>query len=370
MSSKSILKTITEGKTKLIVPDVDNPSGPATHASVFYNPAMVSNRDVSVLYARCRAKEGWQFLDALAGTGARGVRLAVEVPVKMQIHINDMSQEAVGVMKENIRMNNLTGITTSQQDLHDLLPGVRYDWIDIDPYGSPINFIDQSVLKLPRGGTLSITATDTAPLCGAFPRACARRYMARPMKGQCTHELGLRILVGNVIRRAAVLDAALYPELAYYQGHFFRSYFRLERGATKASGQLEKIGYVEWNDKKGFGTSQESPEEKNWAGPLWLGDLMDKSLVKEMLAKSDETMSKATIGLLQALDQELTQPPYHYNTDFIARLLNRRPMKMLDTLETLRKKGFSASTVHYDPKGFKTDAGLKEIINILKIYNF
>ena len=365
MSSAGTLKIITEGKTKLIVPDVENPSGPATHAAVFYNPAMVSNRDVSVLYARCRAREGWLFLDALAGTGARGVRLAVEVPVKMQVHINDMSQEAVGVMKENIQINGLKNVTTSQQDLHDLLPGVRYDWIDLDPYGSPINFIDQSVQKLPRGGTLSITATDTAPLCGTFPRACARRYMARPMKSQCKHELGLRILVGNIVRRAAVLDVALFPELAYYQGHFFRSYFRLERGATKASGQIEKIGYLQWDDKEGFSTNQESPEGKDWAGPLWLGDLTDKTLVKEMLAKSDETISKTTSGLLQALDAELTQPPYHYNTDFIARLLNRRPMKMLDTLETLRKKGFSASTVHYDPKGFKTDAGLGEIIKIL-----
>ncbi len=316
---------------------------------------MVTNRDVSVLYARCRAKKGWRVLDGLGGTGARGVRLAVETDLDLNIHINDRSTEAFEVISKNIEMNNLEGITATQLELFSLLPTEKFDWIDIDPYGSPVNYVDPAVQRLSKGGTLSVTATDTAPLCGTYVKACKRRYMARPMNSSCKHETGLRILVGNIIRRVAVMEIALTPELAYYQGHYFRCYFSAEKGAKPADRQLEKIGYLELKGGE-YSIRTDLPKGKRWAGPLWLGDLMKKRLVKRMLAAVDKAMSKDTVHLLECLEEELLQPPYHYHTDDLAKLLKMEPLKTRKAVEILCEKGSKASLVHYTTKGYRTEA--------------
>ena len=382
-------QTITEGKTRLLVPESKSGKGPGSKSAVFFNPAMASNRDVSVLYAGCRAKKGWRMLDALGGTGARGIRLAVEAP-KMRIHINDRVPDAVKAIRKNIRLNDLKAIETSQQEVFALLPTGKWDWIDIDPYGSPIDFVDAAVQRLAAGGTLSVTATDTAPLCGTFSKACRRRYMARPMNSGCKHETGLRILAGNIVRRAAVMDIALAPELAYYQGHFFRCYFRKSGGAKQADALLKKIGYLELKDgeysasdkcptgkswagpsnlrlkqsenRKFFGKPR--PAEQGWAGPLWIGNLAEKKLVGEMLASADDSMTKETVKLLQILKDELLQPPFHYHTDDLARAWRIEPPKTKDAIEILKQRGHRASPVHYSTKGFKTDAGYDEMRGI------
>jgi tRNA (guanine26-N2/guanine27-N2)-dimethyltransferase len=357
------LKSITEGKTRLMVPRTASSVGPGSKSAVFFNPAMASNRDVSVLYARCRAKTGWRMLDALGGTGARGIRLAVEAP-KMRILINDRVPEACKVIRKNIDLNKLDGIETAQQDLFTLLPTGKWDWIDIDTYGSPVAFVDQAVRRLAGGGTLSVTATDTAPLCGTHAKTCKRRYMARPLNSGCRHETGLRILVGNIIRRAAVMDIALVPELAYFQGHFFRCYFMKKASARQADAQLGELGHLEL--KKGeYAVSKECPEGNLWVGPLWLGDLFDRKLVRRMLAAADESTATETRKLLAILKEELTQPPYHYDTDELARSLKVEPPKTMAAVEMLKERGHKASLVHYSTKGFRTDAVIEEIKDAL-----
>lgn len=351
-------RTIIEGKTRLIVPITSSTTGPGSKSAVFFNPAMASNRDVSILYGRTRAKKGWRMLDALGGTGARGIRLAVEAP-KMSIHINDRVPEAHNAILDNIRLNNLKGVDTGQQEIFALLPTDKWDWIDIDPYGSPINYVDSAAQRLATGGVLSVTATDTAPLCGTYAKACRRRYLARPMNSGCRHETGLRILVGNISQRAAVMDIAMIPELAYYQGHFFRCYFRKASGAKQADALLKKIGYLQLKNGE-YSVSDITPE-KNWAGPLWLGNLTEKKLVREMLAAADDSMVKDTTKLLRILKDELLQPPFHYDTDELARAWRIEPPKTKGAVETLKERGHKASLVHYSTKGFKTDAGYNEM---------
>ncbi len=349
-------KRIIEGRTKLIIPSGSTDSGPASRTSAFYNPVMSGNRDVAVLFTRVVAEKGWSILDALGGTGAKGLRMAVESDVDISMHINDMNPLAYDIIRQNIELNGLGEVQASDMDFSDLLRRKKYDWIEIDPYGSPIKFVDLAVRRVRKNGILSITATDTAPLCGANPNTCRRRYMARPLKLGAKHETGLRILVGNVVKRAAVHDIGLCPLLSYYQGHFFRAYFRVTKGVRAADEQLGSIGFIEWEDEEGFSSSREFPTSEYWAGPLWLGGLKDPGIVTGLMDACDETIGKDTRKLLQTLQEELDRPPFHYHIDELARLFRSEPLKTVECVERLKELGARASTVHFSTKGFKTNA--------------
>lgn len=359
------LECIIEGSTKLVVPDTGKDIGPASKARIFYNPAMRSNRDITILFGKVMAKDGWNILDALGGTGAKGIRLANELDQDIEIQINDLSMDAFQIIKKNIQANKLKNAIASNQEFNVVLSDRGYDWIDIDPFGSPVKFIDLAARRLSRGGILSITATDTAPLCGAKPETCQRRYLATPLKSEACHEFGLRILVGNAVRRAAVFDYGLEPVLAYYHGHYFRAFFRKKKGARTANAGLEKIAYVQWDKKKGYSIHKEQPTG-DFAGPLWTGDLWEPAIVKKMLKAWDENYGKESLKILQNMSNELLQPPYHYHMDQVASLSNSEPLKTDSLVEELQNSGFTASGVHYNRKGFRTDASLSELMKIFR----
>jgi tRNA (guanine26-N2/guanine27-N2)-dimethyltransferase len=95
------VKIIQEGTTRLAVPDLDayvngKHGLAALNAPVFYNPVMTFNRDVSVLFTACERPK--TVLDGLAGTGARGVRIANEVGAS-HVTINDASAVAYAAIR-------------------------------------------------------------------------------------------------------------------------------------------------------------------------------------------------------------------------------------------------------------------------------
>ena len=79
---------INEGKARLKVPNPRKyvrPDGvyEPSWAPVFYNPRQVFNRDISTLALKVLVKtfpHPVKVLDALAGTGVRAIRYALEVP--------------------------------------------------------------------------------------------------------------------------------------------------------------------------------------------------------------------------------------------------------------------------------------------------
>ncbi|MBA3045384.1 MAG: tRNA (guanine(26)-N(2))-dimethyltransferase [Candidatus Thermoplasmatota archaeon] len=359
------LEKIVEGSTKLVVPGYAKELGPAAKSTIFYNPAMRANRDITVLFARAVAKNGWTVLDALGGTGAKGIRLVVETGLELDITVNDSSKDAFGTIKKNIRANKLKNVRASNQEYNALLSNCGYDWIEIDPYGSPVRFMDLAFRRVSRNGIISITATDTAPLCGTRTDTCRRRYLARPMRGPCAHEFGLRILVGNAVRRAAVFDFGLVPMLAYYHGHYFRAFFRKLKGVKLANSALEGLGYVTWDEKKGYTVTGEEPVRGTFAGPLWTGDLWDKDTVNRMLESLDDDIGREAVKVLRSIDGELLQPPYYHHIDHLASMTGTDPVGTDRLIQHLGEVGFASSGVHYTRKGFKTNASLPEIKTIL-----
>jgi len=218
---------IKEGTTRIIVPQQH------LTKSMFYNPTMELCRDIDIAsiaaFVSSFPSRNLTCIDALAGTGVRGVRVANEVG--LQVTINDHSTPAYELIKRNIALNAVEERAVAyNENANVLLVQHRYDLVDIDPFGSPIPFLDaacQSVKRL-----LLITATDTAPLCGAHTGG-VRIYGARPLNTEYHAEMGTRILLGAVTRELGRYDKAIQPLLSYASAHFIRLIARVKRVRKK-----------------------------------------------------------------------------------------------------------------------------------------
>ncbi len=205
-----------EGPTEFLAPRVSSTQptrGPGSaRGGLFFNPASVFARDLSVLYLAAVVRPGMRVLDGLTGVGARATRWLREVPGDYEITANDRSEQAVAVARRNLGQAGnpgagRDGVRVLQRPLGALLAEERFDLIELDAPGTPVPFLDaacQSVRAGPagdRGGHLLVTATDAMVLAGAQPDVCRRRYGARPlsgaMRGELAHEVAVRILVGG-----------------------------------------------------------------------------------------------------------------------------------------------------------------------------
>ena len=97
-----------------------------------------------------------------------------------------------------------------------------FQWIDVDPFGSPISFIDGALQALGRVGVLEVTATDTAALTGSSATSGKRRYGHKGIVDFYAHDDAVRVLLGTIATRAAQLDRSIDPILAVFDGHHVR----------------------------------------------------------------------------------------------------------------------------------------------------
>jgi tRNA (guanine26-N2/guanine27-N2)-dimethyltransferase len=362
-------KIITEGKTHLYVPVEGafgkRASGKDKKPPVFYNPHMALNRGLCVLFMRMAGK-GLVFADMLAGGGAKGLRVAVES--ENRVFLNDANKDAVEIIKKSAELNRIE-VTLSNMDANRfVLENKRcFDFIDIDPFGSPAPFIDSALLSLKKTGYLGITATDTATLCGVYPETCFRRYQALPLRSEFCHEVGLRILIGNLARTAAKYERGIKPLLSHSTRHYLRFYAKVKSGVKVGEDSLLSMGYLyycmkcrDFTYKKGRFPSEAvcgCGGKMKVSGPLWLGDMHDSSILVKMLSLSQ---SKEEKKLLEILSEEVKAPFYH-NIHKLAKNIKATPPKIEIILNRLREKGFEASRTHFSPVGVKTNAPIEEV---------
>ena len=364
------LERVREGSTDLLVPKSFCRKGPGRDTGeVFYNRQMEFGRDISVALSRILFRQGDRVLDGLAATGARGIRVANEGRSGAAVFVNDRDEKAYELIKRNASLNGLGDeVTVSCRDLRALLAEETFNYIDIDPFGTPIQFIDPAVQSCRNKGVLAVTATDTAPLCGTYARTAIRRYGAKALRNSFCHETGLRILIGFLVREAARHDRGCEPVLCYSADHYFRCHVRLTKGTRRAEACLEKLGYVAYDPVRlGREVVPERPSGTNqFAGPLWTGDLHDIRVL-DAVAPTEE------LGCFNRLEKmillwrgEVGLPPMHYVVDELARATKCQPPKMTDLVESLRSGGAKASLTHFDPKGFKTDLPFDDLLREFK----
>ena len=274
-------RVLTEHSAHLLFP-VDN--------EVFYNNAQIFNRDLSVLVARLflqqqraeraeklatrvqkweaakadpakvintehpdpegKGPSGARVLDALSASGMRAIRYAKELDQLSLVMANDYQAEAVESIKRNVTFNGLpSGLVEARHAdaaltmmLHREPAALRFDVVDLDPFGSPTSFLDSAVQAVSEGGMLAVTCTDMAVLCGNHPEACFGKYGAMPLRGGHCHEFALRLVLGCLQTHAARYKRYVVPYLScsidFYVRLFVRVYTspqNVKYGASKLS---------------------------------------------------------------------------------------------------------------------------------------
>lgn len=375
--------TVHEGKARLEVPVPENvraasDRGPGKiEGGLFFNPAMRFSRDLSVLFIEERAEaktreEPFTVYDGLAATGARGIRLALECHPRgrrLQVHVNDRDPRAVELLKRNIAANGVTDeVDATCEDFVHALGTTRYDHVDVDPFGSPIPFLDAAIQHVRDHGSLAVTATDVTALCGVYPKVALRRYDAVPWHGPGMHEVALRILAGTAVRNAARHDLALRPVLSHATDHYIRVYLTARRGAGRADEALGHIGYaLEAADGTRSLVPRDAPRPADavrWAGPLWTGPLQDTELVQALDDRLDRhPRLECTLlrRFLARAAEEAAAPPLLYEIGEIGKRLKRSVPPMDALFAALIADGHRVARTHTSDTAFKTDATRAEI---------
>lgn len=321
---KAIFKANLSGKDK----------GPGKAKGVFYNPAMRLSRDLHVAFAKQFDFSGIM-LDGLAASGIRGIRLNLEAGVNVEFC--DSSRMATETIAGNLEMNGIKSKIYNER-VEDLLQDRKYDWIDVDPFGTPAPYLEAALKGLNDGGILGVAATDTAVLCGAKPSICKKRYGAVSMRRVAAKEVGVRILLSMIHNIASGMGKGIEPLLCYSEGHHLRVFVRL--------GERKDV-ILKWITKDMRIVDR---EEKDAGGPLWVRKIIKAELIPE---SQDGVLGK----LLETLREEANGPPGLHDINNIAKAagIGQTPQR-IKIVESIRKLGSFASSSVFSPLGIKTDA--------------
>ncbi|MGA9140255.1 MAG: tRNA (guanine(10)-N(2))-dimethyltransferase [Methanocella sp.] len=338
---------------------------------VFYNPRMEMNRDISVACVASMPAVK-TYVDAMAASGIRGIRVKKEVPRELDVTVNDWDAGAFQLLQQNAVLNDVA-VNVSNRGANTLLSCTQFDYVDLDPFGTPAPYIDSTCRAAKVA--MAVTATDTAPLCGAHLHAGMRRYAARPVKTEYYHEVGLRILLGKVVREQAKYDKAVRPLLCHATEHYVRLYLEVQHGVIFADRMVDQMGFLVHCFKchsHSFlnGLTVNAPErcpvcggKAQIGGPMWLGDTKDDGFVDSVI----ETIETGPFGkkeralrMLRIIRDEIDVPMY-YDHHILCRDLKATPTTIGVLIDALRAQGFRASRTHYSGTGFKTDAPVNEI---------
>jgi len=385
-------ETVKEGMIGVLVPKtfVKEPWEHApSKAPVFYNPRMELNRDLAVLalqtYQRM-VKRKLSACEPLTGCGVRGVRLAREVEDVQKVVINDISPEATKLAQFNVKSNRLSKrVEVLNEDANLLLskyaaPRKRFDYVDVDPFGSPSPYMDSTVRALRNGSLLALTATDMAPLCGVHPKACIRKYGGKPLRTEYCHELALRLLIGCLAMTAAKHDVGIRVVFSYSIYNHVRTYAILSYGAKEADKNVRAMGYIlhcfecfHRETTKGMVPllTRDCPEcgsRLYVAGPLWLGEMWDETFCVQM--RKEVKNRKLRLGekifkMLSLVIEESKAPATYYVIDKMCDRFNLPIPSLSKTIGELRKTGFQAVTTHFNTKAIRTNAPAKVVKEVV-----
>merc|ERR1712013_318456 len=418
---------IKEGKAKILFPKQN---------SVFYNNVQVFNRDLSisvikyfiklfhqnkkhpatekdyeaVKYSAAVAPQAEQegkengvtgddngdtevasknditIMECLSATGLRAMRYALEIPGVNRVIANDLSRNADASMLLYE---------------HRYPSSQRVSVIDLDPYGSPTQFLDGALQAIADGGLLCVTCTDMGALCGNHGEAAYAKYGSMPLRAKYCHEMALRIVLSTLDSHAGRYKRYIEPLVSMSADFYVRVFVRVftsasevKRSASKksylfnckgcSSFALQPVGYSieEGNSKKfkagdGPVVGEKCPEcgfGYKIGGPVWSGPIHNMSFVDGLLASIQadgpevyKTYSRM-VGVLTLMSEELPDQPLYHVLDHLCNIIHCSPPKQAPFRSALIHAGYKVSSTHANESGFKTNAPHSVVWDILRCW--
>lgn len=381
--------TVREGKAEIIVPKPDyyrvslNEYAPSK-APVFYNPLMKENRDLTIAVASVVRREMNHrliFGDSMAGVGVRSIRILVESEWD-EAYVNDNSEKAFANIVVNIEKNGLVGkahpskVDANLFHIEHSSGGAKFDMLDIDPFGTPVRFLDTGVRAVKHGGLISITATDTANLFGVQKRAAKILYGVNLLKTGFMREVGIRVLLKSLAEAAARNERGIEPIVSIASRHYVKVVARILKGRKHAFQTISKIKFLrvrkigEFCEPMGVVDTPEHKAENSCIllGPLYTGEVFSKSwiekLVSDIVEKSLLEMKIFRIFNNLLLDDQ--KPVGCFDLIGLASSLHISPPSSKVVIEKLLEKGFRACRSGLDVNCIRTDASLDDLVNIVR----
>ncbi|GEM_PF-200331 len=367
-----------EGMITLAAEPSGSGKGPGKKGGVFFNPAMIQNRDLSLVVLQTLMDTGRfagdapvRILDGLTGSGIRAVRFCKELDPGgrgMSITGLDINPESIRTARETAAANGCGRVDFINDDLNSFIGRKRYHYIDLDPFGSPAPFLFSCLRGLARGGVLAVTATDTAALTGSVPRVARRRYGVETGRTHFMQELGARTLLGFVARTAASLEMSVKPLYFYSSDHFIRGYITVERGAGRTDDALSRVGYLIYDGfnppliRSFISDMVERDLSLMPVGPVWTGPLSDNSFISDAVGVMDRrnmshigTEASIRKDLKIAMEEDLF-PPGGFDLNWTASRIGVSPPGVRKVGGIMEDSGYGWSRSRFSPTVIKTDA--------------
>lgn len=372
---------IQEGLETFLVPDSNHQKIPRRSDEVFYNAHQEINRDISVLvlraYGNIYEKKNITVGEPFCGSGIRSIRYLLETPVS-SIYCNDINSNAVNITQKNVE--RLLREKMSKLHLYNmecnlflqkfLEKQIFFDFIDIDPFGTPIPFVHNSIQVITLNGILAFTATDLASLVGIYPRALYAKYGISQFDARIgnVHEIAARALVTGIQHVGLTLGQSLIPIVTLYHRHFLRCFLIRNRGVDNV---VDKTGFIHLC-KKCQARSLSLLGEKRTVcstcgesgsikiGPLYLGRIQNSEYLSSMV--HDEhlqnlgTKKRLTKILPLMIEEATLDIPWSYDIPKLAKKVGVTVPPLDKIVKILNKRGHKCFKTHYSGTTLKTDA--------------
>ncbi|MHA2277186.1 MAG: tRNA (guanine(10)-N(2))-dimethyltransferase [Candidatus Kariarchaeaceae archaeon] len=399
---------INEGPVKFWVPKRKNVEHegefireevPKKSDEVFYNEKQVFNRDLSILILNTWEQMGNtidMLLEPLCASGIRALRYLKQGPKIGSILCNDINPYAINLAKHNTKENfdktppqlNFNCLDARKLFVNEFISNSWFNVIDIDPFGSPQPYVNDSIKILGNPGLFLVTATDMPVWVGNFPLKAYRKYGITHLKlinkSYC-HEIALRALISYVQREFMKHNQKVLPLISISIDHYMRIAFHKQRG--KITEIISNNGFISdclkckkrssVSLKTGSNTNKLlvcscGSTENQIIGPVWLGPLHDNTFLSKIndIANSSKKEDFPTIKRIKKyvtanIEENKINFPWFYDLHWIAKQIKKSLPSTEQIVNLLRKKGFDTSITHFSGTGIKTNAQYDELVIIL-----
>ncbi|XP_065648108.1 tRNA (guanine(26)-N(2))-dimethyltransferase isoform X2 [Hydra vulgaris] len=387
----------TEAKTK--IEETDNLD--KVKKIVLEENISTSNSDIPVAIE----KKSYTILEALSATGLRSVRYALEIPNIKKIIANDLSHEAEKTIRRNIAYNKVDAVVQSSLSDASLLMyqhrfplSSRFQVIDLDPFGSPSQFLDGAVQAIDEGGLLCVTCTDMAGLCGNHGEAAYAKYGCMPLKSKYCHEMALRIVLSCIDSHANRYKRYIEPLLSLSVDFYLRIFVRVFSSPSEVKRSASKRSYVfhcsgcETFHLQPVGKSVEIGNSKKYnpatgpvvsqlcdecnhifkiGGPIWSKSIHSETFVTALLVDIEKekdcySTQQRIRGTLSVVLEELPDHPLYLVIDHLCNVLHSTTPSHAQFRSAVIHAGYEISSTHANQAGLKTSAPVSVIWDILR----